>query len=159
MQIGSIGSFAPSQAMRDKMFARIDNNSDGKLSLDEFKAGSPKGDAAKGPGAPTAAQTEKMFKTFDSDGDGSLTQQEMDAGMDAIGQKLKAAMAQHATGDSTSLVDMPFGEKDATSGDSRATDDSSTDATSKTQQQRQVQWILDAFVSQQKVAAASAYNS
>lgn len=52
------------------MFAKLDANSDGKLSLDEFTAGKT-GDALE--------KAKKRFTKLDADNDGSVTKEEMKA--------------------------------------------------------------------------------
>jgi EF hand len=149
MQIGGIGGFGPpSQAMRDKMFAKVDANGDNALSFEEFKNGAPKGSPL---GAPSATQSEKMFKTFDANGDGSLTAQEMQNGMDGAAKKMQRAMAQHSQGDSTSLIDLLFGDDARQSTKQAGQTDAASEASADALRQRQVQWMLDAFVSQHAV--------
>jgi Ca2+-binding EF-hand superfamily protein len=62
------------RAKRDsaEAFKKLDTNGDGKISLDEFKAG-PMG--KKDP-----AKAEEMFKKKDTDGDGFLSLEEFSAG-------------------------------------------------------------------------------
>ncbi|PTM43121.1 EF-hand domain-containing protein [Bosea sp. 124] len=50
---------------------RDDSDTNGALSLDEFKAGAPKG--------PDSTKSEELFKAIDSDSDGSVTKEESDA--------------------------------------------------------------------------------
>jgi len=52
-------------------FDQIDSNSDGGISLDEFKSAAPKG--------ADSAKSEELFKKIDTDGDGSLSKTESDA--------------------------------------------------------------------------------
>lgn len=59
-------------------FKKMDKNSDGKLSLDEFK-GKKKDEAL--------ANAEKVFKAKDKDGDGSLTLEEFKATIKKEGAK------------------------------------------------------------------------
>jgi Ca2+-binding EF-hand superfamily protein len=58
----------------EKVFAKKDANSDGSLTLDEFKAGLK--DKA-------LASADKRFKKIDSNGDGKLSLDEFKAGMPA----------------------------------------------------------------------------
>lgn len=51
-------------------FAKKDTNGDGKLSIEEFKAGMPEDKAAK---------ADEIFAKIDADKDGSLTKEEMKA--------------------------------------------------------------------------------
>ena len=67
--IGSVGGFRPPPG-KPPSFEKLDGNSDGALSLDEFKSGGPKGVDDK--------KAEALFKTIDSDGDGSITKTEAD---------------------------------------------------------------------------------
>ncbi len=56
-------------------FDTLDSDASGALSLDEFKAGAPKGtDSVK-----ASARSEELFKAIDSDSDGSVTKEESDA--------------------------------------------------------------------------------
>ena len=57
-----------------EMFAKLDTNSDGKLSLDEFTTGKS-GDALE--------KSKKRFAKIDADGDGSVTKEEMKAAAQA----------------------------------------------------------------------------
>ncbi len=52
-------------------FEQIDGNSDGGLSLEEFKSAAPKG--------ADSSKSEELFKKIDSDGDGSISKAESDA--------------------------------------------------------------------------------
>jgi calmodulin len=100
MQIGSIGggmAMGPSQAMRDRMFKKVDSNGDGSVSLDEFKALASNKRGGPDPLSSTDGESvEDLFSSFDADGDGSLSQSELDTGMaarmQAFADQLKAAM-------------------------------------------------------------------
>ncbi len=133
MSVGAVGSCqGPSQAWRDKMFAKADTDGDKKLSLDEFTALTQKMGSGKGAPPPDAAgATDKpdaaaMFKSFDTDGDGSLSQTELDSGFDAIHEAMASAVKKHKSGDSGSLIDMLFGKND----DPSSTDDATSGITS-----------------------------
>jgi len=63
-------------------FAKMDTNSDGKLSEEEFTAG--KSDKA-------LENAKKKFATLDADKDGSVTKEEMKAGRAAKGQAKEGA--------------------------------------------------------------------
>lgn len=52
-------------------FDKLDGDSSGTLSIDEFKSGAPKG--------ADSAKSEELFKAIDSDSDGSVTKEESDA--------------------------------------------------------------------------------
>ncbi len=52
----------------EAMFKKLDSNSDGSISLDEWKAGPA--------GKKDAAKAEEIFKKKDKDGDGKLTKEE-----------------------------------------------------------------------------------
>jgi Ca2+-binding EF-hand superfamily protein len=69
--IGGIGGFRPPSSFKPPSFEKLDGNSDGSLSLDEFKSGGPKGVDDK--------KAEALFKTIDGDGDGSITKTESDS--------------------------------------------------------------------------------
>ena len=62
----------------EAMFKKLDSNSDGSVSLEEFKA-SPRGQ--KDP-----ARAEEGFKKMDKDSDGKLTLDELKSGRPARGQ-------------------------------------------------------------------------
>lgn len=66
-------------------FETLDANKDGKITLDEFKAGAPKD-------AP-AEKVEAKFKKIDANADGSVTKDEMDAAH----QKAKENAPKHET--------------------------------------------------------------
>ena len=66
--ISGIGGFRPPPPGKPPSFEKLDGNSDGALSLDEFKAGAPKG--------ADSARSEALFKTIDADGDGAITKAE-----------------------------------------------------------------------------------
>jgi Ca2+-binding EF-hand superfamily protein len=56
-------------------FKSIDSDSNGSLTLDEFKANAP----GKASDANSAKRAEQLFKSMDADGDGSVTSTEKDA--------------------------------------------------------------------------------
>jgi hypothetical protein len=56
----------------EEFFKKLDTNSDGNISLDEFKA-SPRGQK-------DSAQAEEHFKKLDANGDGKVTLEELKAG-------------------------------------------------------------------------------
>ena len=58
-------------APAEKHFKKKDTNGDGKLTLEEFKAGMP---------AERSARADKVFARFDKNGDGSVTLEEFKAG-------------------------------------------------------------------------------
>lgn len=68
--IGSVGGFRPPPP-KPPSFETLDSDSNGSVSLDEFKSSAPK-DA-------DSAKTEKLFKSIDSDGSGSISKDESDA--------------------------------------------------------------------------------
>jgi Ca2+-binding EF-hand superfamily protein len=67
---GVSGGFRPPPP-KPPSFETLDSDTSGALSLDEFKAGAPKG--------VDSARSEELFKAIDSDSDGSVTQEEQDA--------------------------------------------------------------------------------
>jgi Ca2+-binding EF-hand superfamily protein len=69
--IGGVGGFRPPTNFKPPSFEKLDGNSDGALSLDEFKSGGPKGADDK--------RAEALFKKIDGDGDGSITKTESDS--------------------------------------------------------------------------------
>lgn len=66
--ISGVGGFRPPPPGKPSSFEKLDGNSDGALSLDEFKAGAPKG--------ADSTKSEELFKKIDADGDGSITKAE-----------------------------------------------------------------------------------
>lgn len=66
--ISGVGGFRPPPPGKPPGFDKLDGNSDGALSLDEFKAGAPKG--------ADSTKSEELFKKIDADGDGSVTKAE-----------------------------------------------------------------------------------
>lgn len=68
--ISGVGGFRP-PSPKPPSFEKTDGNSDGSLSLDEFKSGAPKG--------ADTAKIEEMFKSIDSDSDGAISKAESDA--------------------------------------------------------------------------------
>lgn len=68
--ISGVGGFRPPPP-KPPSFETLDGDSNGSLTLDEFKAGAPKG--------ADSAKSEKLFKAIDTDGDGSVTKAESDA--------------------------------------------------------------------------------
>jgi Ca2+-binding EF-hand superfamily protein len=66
--ISGVGGFRPPPPGKPPSFEKLDGNSDGALSLDELKAGAPKG--------ADSAKSEELFKKIDADGDGSITKAE-----------------------------------------------------------------------------------
>ena len=68
--ISGVGGFRPPPP-KPQSFETLDGDSSGSLSLDEFKAGAPKG--------ADSTKSEELFKAIDSDSDGSVTKEEQDA--------------------------------------------------------------------------------
>jgi Ca2+-binding EF-hand superfamily protein len=68
--ISGVGGFRPPPP-KPPSFETLDGDSNGSLSLDEFKAGAPKG--------ADSSKSEKLFQAIDSDSDGSITKAESDA--------------------------------------------------------------------------------
>lgn len=76
----TVGSFAQqSKEVQDQVFKLFDSNSDGSVSLDEYKAG------MKGQMAPERVPT--VFKIKDLDGDGKLNRTELFVNPDDILKK------------------------------------------------------------------------
>lgn len=69
--IGSVGGGFRPPPPKPPSFNKLDGDSSGALSLEEFQAGAPKG--------ADSAKTEKLFKTIDADSDGSVSKEESDA--------------------------------------------------------------------------------
>jgi Ca2+-binding EF-hand superfamily protein len=69
--IGGVGGHRPPPPGKPPSFEKLDSDSNGALSLDEFKSGAPK--------EADSAKLEARFKSIDSDGDGSVTKAELDA--------------------------------------------------------------------------------
>ncbi|HEV2556309.1 MAG TPA: EF-hand domain-containing protein [Bosea sp. (in: a-proteobacteria)] len=67
---GVSGGFRPPPP-KPPSFESVDTDSSGSLSIEEFKAGAPKGAAS--------SKSEELFKAIDSDSNGSVTQEEQDA--------------------------------------------------------------------------------
>lgn len=67
---GVSGGFRPPPP-KPPSFETLDSDTSGALSLEEFKAGAPKG--------ADSAKSEELFKAIDSDSDGSVTKEEQDA--------------------------------------------------------------------------------
>lgn len=82
--VSGIGSTSGTQALFQQLqqlraqeaFSKTDADSDGLLSLEEFKSGAPQGAQKSGQGP----SLDDVFGSLDSDGDGSLTQDEFAAG-------------------------------------------------------------------------------
>ena len=69
--ISGVGGFRPPPPGKPPSFEKLDADSDGSLSLDEFKSGAPKG--------ADASKSEALFKSIDSDGDGKVSKAEQEA--------------------------------------------------------------------------------
>jgi Ca2+-binding EF-hand superfamily protein len=69
--ISGVGGFRPPPPGKPPSFEQVDSNSDGSLSLDEFKSGAPKN--------ADSSKAEELFKSIDSDSDGSISNTESDA--------------------------------------------------------------------------------
>ncbi len=102
--------------MQERMFKKMDANSDGKVDKDEmtsFQANGPQNGPP--PGAPSI---EEIFSESDTDGDGALTKLEMEAGLSKLGQEMreKSLQSQSATDESDGI----FAQMDA-DGDGKVT--------------------------------------
>ncbi|MDP3409640.1 EF-hand domain-containing protein [Bosea sp. (in: a-proteobacteria)] len=67
---GVSGGFRP-PPQKPPSFESVDTDSSGGLSIEEFKAGGPKG--------ANSSKSEELFKAIDSDSNGSVTKEEQDA--------------------------------------------------------------------------------
>ena len=67
---GVSGGFRPPPP-KPPSFESVDTDSSGGLSIEEFKAGAPKG--------ADSGKSEELFKAIDSDSNGSVTKEEQDA--------------------------------------------------------------------------------
>ncbi|MBR0647931.1 EF-hand domain-containing protein [Plastoroseomonas hellenica] len=70
--------------MRERMFARADQDGSGGLSLDEFRAGGPgksrPGAAGSAGGTAATGRPAQVFNALDTDGDGTVSAAELEAG-------------------------------------------------------------------------------
>lgn len=109
--IGGVGGFSAAQYARPTFtppkFTDLDSNGDESLTLDELKAGAPKGAS----GTEADKRAEALFSAMDGDGDGSVTSAEKDAFDTKMAERFSgsAFMAQQAQG--PSLADI-FAETD-----------------------------------------------
>lgn len=90
MQVSSANSaqaLEMANRMRQRMFSRADQDSNGGLSLDEFRTMRPGNSgtrAADSAGATTATdRSAEIFSRLDTDGDGSVSAEELEAGRPA----------------------------------------------------------------------------
>lgn len=110
--IGGVGGYSAAQYARPTFtppkFTDLDSNGDQSLTLDELKAGAPKGAS----GTEADKRAEALFSAMDGDGDGSVTSAEKDAFDSKIAERFSgsAFMAQQAQG--PSLADI-FAETDS----------------------------------------------
>lgn len=99
MNIGSMMGGAPSAAMMEKMqqkmFAKVDANSNGGIDKSEMTQFAQKN------GLDTS-KVDEMFKTADADGSGEIDSKEDAAMMDKIAEKMKSAFGQLSTGGASS---------------------------------------------------------
>lgn len=78
MSISAVGGFSSAvnmQAMRERLFSKLDQDGSGAISKDEFKAGPA--DAPKGIKPP--GNVEEIFTKIDTDGNGELSKDELDS--------------------------------------------------------------------------------
>lgn len=116
---GVSGGFRPPPP-KPPSFETLDSDASGALSLEEFRAGAPKGT--------DSAKSEELFKAIDSDGDGSVTKEEQDAfkaEAEKAQQQLQSflfGLQASGTGESEEETDI-FAQLDANSDGSVAKDE------------------------------------
>jgi Ca2+-binding EF-hand superfamily protein len=112
--IGSVGGHRPPPPGKPPSFDKLDSDSNGALSLDEFTSAAPKG--------ADSAKLEARFKSIDSNGDGSVTKDELDAAKaksdaakassDKAEQQLQAFLFSLQSGSSTKASETGDDKKD-----------------------------------------------
>jgi len=105
--IGGVGGHRPPPPGKPPSFEKLDSDSNGALSLDEFKSGAPK--------EADSAKLEARFKSIDSDGDGSVSKAELDAAKtkaDKAEQQLQAFLFSLQPGSTTKTGDSKDDKKD-----------------------------------------------
>ncbi|AOG03780.1 EF-hand domain-containing protein [Bosea sp. RAC05] len=121
---GVSGGFRPPPP-KPPSFESVDTDSSGGLSIEEFKAGAPKG--------ADSSKSEELFKAIDSDSNGSVTKEEQDAfktKAEQAQQQLQSFLfglqsggqSQSSTGESEEETDI-FAQLDANSDGSVAKDE------------------------------------
>ncbi|OYW59792.1 MAG: hypothetical protein B7Z40_20995 [Bosea sp. 12-68-7] len=121
---GVSGGFRP-PPLKPPSFESVDTDNSGGLSIEEFKAGGPKGAGS--------SKSEELFKAIDSDSDGSVTKEEQDAfkaKVEQARQQLQSFLfglqaggqSQSSTGESEEETDI-FAQLDANSDGSVAKDE------------------------------------
>jgi hypothetical protein len=87
-----------------KVFAKVDTDASGSVSVDEFK-----GLAAKGPGAERRAtkDLDAAFASIDADGDGSLSKTEMGDAWQAWKSQFRTTVSMQAEGAAAPVTPAP----------------------------------------------------
>jgi Ca2+-binding EF-hand superfamily protein len=101
---GISGSSSMIQQMMQQMFQKADTDGNASLSLEEFKAGAPKGpNGAQAPqGMPDISQ---IFTKIDANGDGTLSKDEFSTGFQKMHDEAKTALLQAQEQSSSSFMD------------------------------------------------------
>lgn len=121
---GVSGGFRPPPP-KPPSFESVDTDSSGGLSIEEFKAGAPKG--------ADSSKSEELFKAIDSDSNGSVTKEEQDAFKSKVEQAQQqlqsflfglqaGGQSQNSSGESEEETDI-FAQLDANSDGSVAKDE------------------------------------
>ncbi len=121
---GVSGGFRPPPP-KPPSFESVDTDSSGGLSIEEFKAGAPKG--------ADSSKSEELFKAIDSDSNGSVTKEEQDAFKSKVEQAQQqlqsflfglqaGGQSQSSSGESEEETDI-FAQLDANSDGSVAKDE------------------------------------
>src|SRR5262245_40116416 len=85
-----------SQAMQEKLFSKLDVNSEG--SIDESELGQCLDYASSATGSSSQTDAASLLKAIDSDGDGSVSKTELADGAKALFDQLRSQLMQSAGG-------------------------------------------------------------